>query len=171
MYCQKCGIENPEEAKFCKDCGFQFQKDELIKCSICGAENSNITKFCGSCGTTLSNQSISKIARDVLIENLFNFRFLILPMDHAKGRDTYTLIIDYTIIKTGLLRDGLDCMIAITLDYHEVELKIVFYDIFNSTTEVFKNFHKKIDFSSLKGEIIKFKPIYSPIWKNYFIIE
>ena len=28
MYCQKCGAENPEEAKFCRNCGWQMSNSE-----------------------------------------------------------------------------------------------------------------------------------------------
>ncbi|MBR4396440.1 MAG: zinc-ribbon domain-containing protein [Methanobrevibacter sp.] len=31
MFCYKCGEENPDEAKFCKNCGTVLKKEETVK--------------------------------------------------------------------------------------------------------------------------------------------
>ena len=31
MFCYKCGEENPDEAKFCKNCGAVLKKEETVK--------------------------------------------------------------------------------------------------------------------------------------------
>jgi uncharacterized membrane protein YvbJ len=31
MYCYNCGEENPDEAKFCKNCGTLLKKEETVK--------------------------------------------------------------------------------------------------------------------------------------------
>ncbi|MER2013123.1 MAG: zinc-ribbon domain-containing protein [Methanobrevibacter sp.] len=31
MFCYKCGEENPDEAKFCKNCGALLKKEETVK--------------------------------------------------------------------------------------------------------------------------------------------
>lgn len=31
MYCYNCGEDNPDEAKFCKNCGTLLRKEETIK--------------------------------------------------------------------------------------------------------------------------------------------
>lgn len=31
MFCYKCGEENPDEAKFCKNCGALLKKEEVVK--------------------------------------------------------------------------------------------------------------------------------------------
>jgi len=50
MKCPKCQFENPEDMKFCVECG---NKLELI-CPKCGFGNSPSFKFCGECGHDLS---------------------------------------------------------------------------------------------------------------------
>lgn len=31
MFCYECGEENPEEAKYCKNCGAPLKKEETVK--------------------------------------------------------------------------------------------------------------------------------------------
>ena len=58
MKCPKCQTENPEERKFCRECGAKF----LLVCPQCGFENLPKDKFCGECGhdLTLPSRPISK---------------------------------------------------------------------------------------------------------------
>ena len=49
MLCSKCGIENPDSAKFCIECATPFAR----KCPSCGAENPPRAKFCAQCSTAL----------------------------------------------------------------------------------------------------------------------
>jgi len=53
--CPKCGKINPDNAKFCADCGTRL-KDEPAKpvCPRCGREYPEGTKFCSECGTRLA---------------------------------------------------------------------------------------------------------------------
>ena len=53
MRCQHCGCENPEEARFCIECGALLHN----RCANCGLENLPRAKFCASCGTSLEGQS------------------------------------------------------------------------------------------------------------------
>src|SRR5215467_9450713 len=46
MRCAKCGTENRDDAKFCKDCAAPI----LTKCSNCGATIQPRSKFCDECG-------------------------------------------------------------------------------------------------------------------------
>src|SRR5215510_14022425 len=49
MRCGSCGFENPEQAKFCEECG-----TTLVRvCPSCGQQVRPTAKFCGQCGTTL----------------------------------------------------------------------------------------------------------------------
>jgi len=50
MECQKCQSENPEENKFCRECGAML----LSACPQCGAEVFPSDKFCGKCGQKLA---------------------------------------------------------------------------------------------------------------------
>ena len=47
-----CGADNPEDAKYCTNCGLNITK---TRCS-CGADNSEDAKFCVNCGLNLSQQ-------------------------------------------------------------------------------------------------------------------
>src|SRR5262249_34562888 len=49
MRCGSCGFENPEQAKFCEECG-----TTLVRvCPSCGQQVRSTAKFCGQCGMTL----------------------------------------------------------------------------------------------------------------------
>ena len=49
MECAKCRTENPEQAKFCIDCGSKIE----FHCPGCGAVTPAIGKFCMECGHNL----------------------------------------------------------------------------------------------------------------------
>jgi tetratricopeptide (TPR) repeat protein len=49
MKCPNCQYENPEDAKFCEQCGVQL----LYRCPGCGAEVSPTARFCKECGHSL----------------------------------------------------------------------------------------------------------------------
>src|SRR5215813_14101337 len=49
MRCGSCGFENPEQAKFCEECGIKLVR----VCPSCGQQVRPTAKFCGKCGTTL----------------------------------------------------------------------------------------------------------------------
>ncbi|MBL7174729.1 MAG: AAA family ATPase [Desulfobacteraceae bacterium] len=52
MKCPKCQYENPEGAKFCRDCGTSLEQD--IVCPNCGSSHPPGSKFCIDCGHDLS---------------------------------------------------------------------------------------------------------------------
>ena len=54
MRCIKCQFENPEEAKFCNECG---SKLELV-CSGCGKVNPPGSKFCNEFGHPLTQAAL-----------------------------------------------------------------------------------------------------------------
>ena len=49
MKCPNCQYDNPNEAKFCGECGTKLE----IKCQSCGKENPPTNKFCYECGHKL----------------------------------------------------------------------------------------------------------------------
>jgi hypothetical protein len=52
MKCNKCGLENQKQSKFCKKCGTSFGVH--LKCPQCGSENPGDSLFCAVCGAKLS---------------------------------------------------------------------------------------------------------------------
>ena len=59
MKCQKCQHENPDDAKFCNECGNKLE----LACPDCGKVNPPGSKFCNECGhdfTTTSSEPKSK---------------------------------------------------------------------------------------------------------------
>jgi class 3 adenylate cyclase/tetratricopeptide (TPR) repeat protein len=49
MRCSKCGVENPDRAKFCVECASPFAR----RCPWCNAENPQTAKFCLECAKPL----------------------------------------------------------------------------------------------------------------------
>jgi len=50
MRCSKCGSDNPQDKRFCGDCGAPLTNS----CPKCGADNLPGKRFCGDCGTALT---------------------------------------------------------------------------------------------------------------------
>src|SRR5262249_55613116 len=50
MTCPQCRVQNPEDARFCEECGTRL----ALACPQCGTEVGPGKKFCRSCGTALS---------------------------------------------------------------------------------------------------------------------
>ena len=55
MQCPKCQFINPEEMKFCGECGTKLEKF----CPKCNFSNPPQFKFCGNCGRDLAFDSVS----------------------------------------------------------------------------------------------------------------
>jgi rRNA maturation endonuclease Nob1 len=55
IVCQNCGNRNPEENRFCYECGRLFYPPPMTFCPRCGA-TVIATKFCGVCGELLQRQ-------------------------------------------------------------------------------------------------------------------
>jgi class 3 adenylate cyclase len=51
MKCPKCQFENPENSKFCGECGSSFEMEEV--CPNCGSKPPTRFKFCNECGYDL----------------------------------------------------------------------------------------------------------------------
>jgi membrane protease subunit (stomatin/prohibitin family) len=59
VLCPKCGLQNPQTAKFCSNCGGSFPAPVTsgIACPKCGVSNPVGVKFCNSCGSSLQATS------------------------------------------------------------------------------------------------------------------
>ncbi len=55
MKCPNCQHENPEEAKFCIECGNPIE----FQCPKCGAKTPKTGEFCMECGQNLSQPTES----------------------------------------------------------------------------------------------------------------
>jgi hypothetical protein len=53
MECSKCGFENPECMKFCRECAAKLE----VICPSCKASNPPKFKFCGTCADPLTPSS------------------------------------------------------------------------------------------------------------------
>ena len=58
MRCSKCGSYNPEDKRFCADCGAPLAN----RCPKCGAENPPGKRFCGDCGAALTRSAAAIVA-------------------------------------------------------------------------------------------------------------
>src|SRR5215472_4961747 len=58
MHCTKCGSDNREGAKFCRECASPLS----TKCAACGALNQPGAKFCDECGASLDAIRPSRLA-------------------------------------------------------------------------------------------------------------
>ncbi|MBR3081479.1 MAG: zinc-ribbon domain-containing protein [Clostridiales bacterium] len=55
MYCMNCGLELPEDAKFCRKCAMP-----LIQCPDCGEDLPKKAKFCWRCGKSFAESTFSE---------------------------------------------------------------------------------------------------------------
>src|SRR5262249_18484904 len=64
MRCAKCGAENRDGAKFCKDCAAPL----LTKCSNCDATMQPGSKFCDECGVPVQQVPAAALKSKVQTE-------------------------------------------------------------------------------------------------------
>jgi class 3 adenylate cyclase/tetratricopeptide (TPR) repeat protein len=60
MRCPNCQSENPENARFCIECGAAFER----RCLKCGLVNPPRAKFCSRCGFSFTELAAAQIAND-----------------------------------------------------------------------------------------------------------
>ncbi len=58
MICPNCSFDNPDNIKFCGECGNKFEKT----CSDCGFSNPSQFKFCGECGAQISDSKVPDLS-------------------------------------------------------------------------------------------------------------
>jgi DNA-binding transcriptional MerR regulator len=57
--CSKCGTQNRDETKYCKNCGTRLADGDSIPCSKCGASNLSSSLYCNRCGEKLVAEQVS----------------------------------------------------------------------------------------------------------------
>jgi len=75
MQCNKCGIDNSAENKFCINCGAKLKNQIWIDksiCSLCGVHNLPSNNYCISCGESLVNEKPSNDRRTLTQTNYHN---------------------------------------------------------------------------------------------------
>jgi len=63
VICLKCGNKNPEENKFCAQCGQALHPPPPIQCPRCMAIMPSKMKFCGKCGSSLVKTEMTRKKR------------------------------------------------------------------------------------------------------------
>src|SRR2546423_13356 len=117
MDCQACGHPNPDDARYCGDCGQPLARE--VHCGECGASAAPGQKFCTSCGTPLAaaavitagprkrepsnpdlRDELARYARDVRREHglTFSVRMGINSGEVVVGAVGDDLNVDYTAI-------------------------------------------------------------------------
>jgi uncharacterized membrane protein YvbJ len=56
MRCPNCNSENPDNARFCIECGAAFAR----RCRKRGIDNLREAKLCSGCGSVLTEQTASQ---------------------------------------------------------------------------------------------------------------
>jgi hypothetical protein len=71
--CAACGLENPDDGKFCTNCGIPLTlppgaqtAETAVYCTNCGAKLPPDSKFCTSCGTAAGGSGASITTNDAV---------------------------------------------------------------------------------------------------------
>ena len=77
MRCIQCGADNPENARFCGQCGVTLEalrpgvetgEPEQIACAVCGERNSPAAMVCRACGLQLHGEEVVTLDAPVVLE-------------------------------------------------------------------------------------------------------
>ena len=71
MKCLDCSYENPEDARFCQNCGKPIQRI----CPVCGTANDLDARFCKNCGNNLQAAASKPVIPEKHVET---------PATHAR---------------------------------------------------------------------------------------
>jgi tetratricopeptide (TPR) repeat protein len=110
MKCPNCQYENPEDAKFCEQCGTQL----LYKCPGCGAKVSPTARFCKECGHSLVEPAPEASQPSIGPTSFANGRYEVKKFLGEGGKKKVYLVHDtlldrdvaFALIKTEKLDDA-----------------------------------------------------------------
>ena len=66
MRCNKCGHVNPDDAKYCINCGRELENPNEKICPKCGAKNYADSVFCSECGNMLEYKKEEQTSEQVI---------------------------------------------------------------------------------------------------------
>ena len=112
MRCNKCGYDNPDDAKYCINCGREIDKSNV--CKHCGAQLADDAVFCTNCGSRVNistGQTIieekvkqSPLAKACLIISIIGAAITLIAMDERIALAGVTLsTISLVMLAIGLL--------------------------------------------------------------------
>ena len=107
MKCPKCQTENPENKRFCRECGAEF----LLVCPNCGTVLGPEDKFCGDCGRKLAREAVPRASE--VIPDAERKQVTALFSD-LSGYSAMTERLDPEEVKeiTGRIFDGVRAIVA-----------------------------------------------------------
>ncbi len=109
MKCQQCQTENPNQAKFCIECGTIMER----KCKVCGSEYPEKAKFCIECGTKVGDVLAAESSKEST------------KSQTAERRQLTVLFCD--LVGSTAISDQMDAedFRQVILDYQQVAQKVV----------------------------------------------
>lgn len=104
-YCENCGHEMLDDAKFCPDCGAKVVENTAVFCPNCGAEIEGDVNFCDECGSNLNSPNVIKktnfldkykipviiIATIVVVAVIIVTAISLTPVEHEVGTQIITV--------------------------------------------------------------------------------
>jgi DNA-binding transcriptional MerR regulator len=61
--CSKCGTQNRDETKYCKNCGTRLAEGAVVPCGKCGASNLALSLYCNRCGERLAPETTVAVGK------------------------------------------------------------------------------------------------------------
>ncbi len=116
MICDKCGIENGSDARFCSHCGTKLPEEVGQDCSSCGGHNEPDALFCSNCGTRLSSDPAafsSSVRETPKLHSTKSHRSRFVPPVRRRGYAaaavaTFGVIIVVIVISQRSRKDSVD---------------------------------------------------------------
>lgn len=130
MKCNQCGLENPKQSKFCRNCGKPLWTHP--QCPQCGSENPGDSIFCTQCGEKLLGIRRSSKGTQRKCKNCGHFNQLdasycvvcgekmaIIPKDSLKRHSTGPSYRTIALVIGMIFLAGISVKLGITLSKRE----------------------------------------------------